>query len=623
LLEVVREVVADVTIRSTSKLVVAKQNDTGSRFLNVRIKDGGKSLDMPSNSTVLLNVQRPDSSVGTFYGSVNDSGTVKVELNAWILEQPGTISCDISVVDENSVKLTTMTFYVEVEPAVCSDDDIEEPEEYSVIVDLLRRTDEAAQIAEKAAQDAEKLRTECEQATEEAEELLEMFKEQKIVGRTTPEGGEILNDYAENRAISLYSTAAGRRNFAGGKGYYWRIHDLSKNQYRLSLSQTEDIPPKNLTWQVGDILSFRAFVNSRIDFTEITAIDGNIITVAENPYTEDDLNVKIDEWDPSYISGWISSKPDDGEVNLGTGAFTAGVRNKAHGYGSAAFGAENEAVGYYSFASGFRNRSVGERSHTEGSNNEAYGASSHAEGYLCEATGDMAHAEGSHTKASGIHSHAEGLFAEANGDNSHAGGKGTIADQPNQTAIGSYNDNTTATDALFVVGKGTSDTDRSNAFTVNKNGTVTAGAGPVNPMDLVTLQYIRKELEKVFGFVEDTDYPGCHYKMVGENKEWLNPPMAVGVEYRTTERYQGKSVYTKLVDFGNLPTNSTKWVDHNVKATAFMRLEGKAGDTVFPRVGNGNWAEMGVMLTGNSIGVCVTGDSYNILATVQIWYTKD
>lgn len=39
--------------------------------------------------------------------------------------------------------------------------------------------------------------------------------------------------------------------------------------------------------------------------------------------------------------------------------------------------------------------------------------------------------------------------------------------------------------------------------------------------------------------------------------EWENPPMAVDVEYRTTERYLGKPVYAKLVDFGALP-NATK-----------------------------------------------------------------
>ena len=39
--------------------------------------------------------------------------------------------------------------------------------------------------------------------------------------------------------------------------------------------------------------------------------------------------------------------------------------------------------------------------------------------------------------------------------------------------------------------------------------------------------------------------------------EWVNPPMQLGVEYRTTERYLGKPVYVKLVDCGALPAQGT------------------------------------------------------------------
>lgn len=42
--------------------------------------------------------------------------------------------------------------------------------------------------------------------------------------------------------------------------------------------------------------------------------------------------------------------------------------------------------------------------------------------------------------------------------------------------------------------------------------------------------------------------------------EWLNPPMQLGVEYRTTERYLGKPVYTKCVNFSGLPNNTIKEV---------------------------------------------------------------
>lgn len=40
--------------------------------------------------------------------------------------------------------------------------------------------------------------------------------------------------------------------------------------------------------------------------------------------------------------------------------------------------------------------------------------------------------------------------------------------------------------------------------------------------------------------------------------EYVNPPMELGVEYRTTERYLGKPVYVKTINMGNLPGNAVK-----------------------------------------------------------------
>lgn len=42
--------------------------------------------------------------------------------------------------------------------------------------------------------------------------------------------------------------------------------------------------------------------------------------------------------------------------------------------------------------------------------------------------------------------------------------------------------------------------------------------------------------------------------------EWPEPLMEIGVEYRTTERYQGKPVYAKLVNCGNLPNATEKMI---------------------------------------------------------------
>jgi hypothetical protein len=49
--------------------------------------------------------------------------------------------------------------------------------------------------------------------------------------------------------------------------------------------------------------------------------------------------------------------------------------------------------------------------------------------------------------------------------------------------------------------------------------------------------------------------------------EWQNPPMLLGTQYRTTERYLGKVVYAKLVDFGALPNAGNKTVAYYGKGS--------------------------------------------------------
>jgi hypothetical protein len=58
-------------------------------------------------------------------------------------------------------------------------------------------------------------------------------------------------------------------------------------------------------------------------------------------------------------------------------------------------------------------------------------------------------------------------------------GEGLIASQRDQTVVGAYNENDTGDDYVFIAGNGTSDSNRSNAFTVDWNGNVKA-AGHVS-----------------------------------------------------------------------------------------------------------------------------------------------
>lgn len=162
-------------------------------------------------------------------------------------------------------------------------------------------------------------------------------------------------------------------------------------------------------------------------------------------------------------------------------AYTLGMRksNARVGAMSVAEGLDTTASGNYSHAEG-RDTVAGLYCHAEGYESSATRGCSHAEGQKTVASGADSHAEGCLTTSSGARAHAEGYETQANGDHSHAQNHGTIASKEAQTVIGRYNEEDTASDKskqkALIIGNGTDDDNRSNAFSVDWNGNVkTAG----------------------------------------------------------------------------------------------------------------------------------------------------
>lgn len=112
--------------------------------------------------------------------------------------------------------------------------------------------------------------------------------------------------------------------------------------------------------------------------------------------------------------------------------------------------------------------------------------------------------------------------------------------------------------------------------------------------------------------------------------EWFNPPLQLGVEYRTTERYNGKPVYTKLIDFGNLPNSSSKNVATAVPADKIISFDGIVTNGSgtryqFPIVGSSGtaFARSYIVSGSGSIGVTTTTDASGYTAQFVVKYTKD
>ena len=63
-------------------------------------------------------------------------------------------------------------------------------------------------------------------------------------------------------------------------------------------------------------------------------------------------------------------------------------------------------------------------------------------------------------------------------------------------------------------------------------------------------------------------YPSSSSPAVWMPFEWENPPMKIGVEYRTTERYSNKPVFVMAVNGGAFPDNSSKIIEVQIPDTS-------------------------------------------------------
>ena len=167
----------------------------------------------------------------------------------------------------------------------------------------------------------------------------------------------------------------------------------------------------------------------------------------------------------------------EGEVTNSSGiaSHAEGSSTTASGNFSHAEGVATTSSGIYSHSEGFGTVSSGDNSHAEGFYSSSIGAGSHAEGTNCVSSGNTSHAEGTGTDAIGDASHAEGEDTISIGFASHAEGLGTIAYESYQHVSGRWN-NTTNANQYFIIGRGTSNAARANAFRVDSAGNV-YGAG--------------------------------------------------------------------------------------------------------------------------------------------------
>ena len=155
IIEIIKELNVEVSSPNLFQAVVAKQYDMNTRFIKATFVDNGDKIYIDPDATVkvVINALRQDGESKGFDGVVNSDGTVTVPLHSWMLEQEGTVICDISVIDtetNDNKKLTTTSFTLFVEKAAWGGNGITSDPQYDLLIDLLNSCEVAVEACEDA-----------------------------------------------------------------------------------------------------------------------------------------------------------------------------------------------------------------------------------------------------------------------------------------------------------------------------------------------------------------------------------------------------------------------------------------------------------------------------------------
>ena len=123
------------------------------------------------------------------------------------------------------------------------------------------------------------------------------------------------------------------------------------------------------------------------------------------------------------------------------------------------------------------------------------------------------------------------------------------------------------------------------------------------------------------GMVRRTIYGSIVYPW-----EWVNPPMTLGIEYRTTQRCNGKPVYAKAVEAGVLPNNSYKEILIAYGITGIVRLDGYAywnGSTYVDKIPLAKFGVNTVLYSNSLLRFSASSDLSNYSAYAVVYYIKE
>ena len=262
-----------------------------------------------------------------------------------------------------------------------------------------------------------------------------------LIGVPSEQGGEIFNDYKNNKALDLYAASFGRENIAGCYGFsiiavdFLGDLDSTSGTTRSTQAVLTLSTDKFSNIEVNDICSFK--IDNNYDFAKVTGLDP-----VEKKVTLEVPNGFL-TWDTKVTENsvmWLLNEPFAGEIPCGDAAFVAGAWNKALADGSFVANATNIGLGKWSATFGQHNE-TGYNGFTAGSTNRNHGMNGAIFGENNYGLGKSYFITGKHNSGKGLY---YAIFGEGNTNKGVrgfiSGGSNTITENaPDSFVVGNSN----------------------------------------------------------------------------------------------------------------------------------------------------------------------------------------
>lgn len=168
------KIILDLSLQELPYTVQAKQGDVNTRYIECTIIDNQQDSTIDGAVSAMYSLRKPDGTQVVNKATIKNNQVIIV-LTAQCLTVAGRCPCEVTFYDRDKNQLSSITFYVNVQPAVFEKNLVASSSEYNILLDAIEDATSATNAANTATVNAN---TAADYATGVANRLLSETNEQ-------------------------------------------------------------------------------------------------------------------------------------------------------------------------------------------------------------------------------------------------------------------------------------------------------------------------------------------------------------------------------------------------------------------------------------------------------------